>query len=53
MLSKVLLINLTKKENLTGVTLLIDTGFARFLYVLQFCVKEFNEFKLKSLVLDV
>ena len=30
-LSKVLLMNLTEKENLTGVRLLIDTGFARFL----------------------
>ena len=53
MFSKVLLMNLTKEENLTGVTLLIDTGFARFLYVLQFCVKKFNGFKLKSPVLDV
>ena len=53
MFSKVLLMNLTKKENLTGVTLLIDTGFARFLYVLQFSVKNFNGFKLKSPILDV
>ena len=53
MFSKVLLMNLAKEENLTGVTLLIDTGFARFLYVLQFCVKKFNGFKLKSPVLDV
>ena len=45
--------NLTKKDNLTGVTLLIDTGFARFLCVLQFSVKTFNRFKLKSPILDV
>ena len=30
-LSKMLLMNLTEEENLTGVSLLIDTGFARFL----------------------
>ena len=30
-LPKVLLMNLTGKENLTGLTLLIDTGFGRFL----------------------
>ena len=53
MFSKVLLTNLTNKENLTGVTLLIDTGFARFLYVLQFSVKNFNGFMLKSPILDV
>ena len=53
MLSKVLLMNLTKKENLSGVTLLIDTGFVRFLYVLQFSVKRFNGYKLKSPILDV
>ena len=53
MLSKVLLMNLTKKGDLTGVNLLIDTGFARFLYVLQFSVKNFNGFKLKSPILDV
>ena len=47
-LSKVLLTNLTEKENLTGVT-----GFARFLQVLQFSVKNFNGFQLKSLILDV
>ena len=45
-LSKVLLMNLTEKENLTGVT-----GFARFL--LQFSVKTFNGFKLKPPILDV
>ena len=47
-LSKVLLTNLTEKENLTGVTV-----FARFLQVLQFSVKNFNGFQLKSLILDV
>ena len=52
-LSKVLLINLTENENLIGVTLLTDTGFARFLYVLLFSVKNFNGFKLKSPILDV
>ena len=52
-LSKVLLMNLTENENLAGVTLLIDTDFARFLYVLQFSVKKFNGFKLKSPILDV
>ena len=30
-LSKMLLMNLAEEENLTGVSLLIDTGFARFL----------------------
>ena len=45
--------NLTEKENLAGVTLLIDTGFARIPYVLQFSVKNFNGFKLKSPTLDV
>ena len=53
MFSKVLLMNLTKEENLTRVTLLIDTGFARFLYVLQFSVNNFIGFKLKSPILDV
>ena len=48
-----LLINLTENENLIGVTLLTDTGFARFLYVLLFSVKNFNGFKLKSPILDV
>ena len=52
-LSKVLLMNLTEKENLAGVTLLIDTGFARIPYVLQFSVKNFNGFKLKTPTLDV
>ena len=52
-LSKVLLMNLTEKENLAGVTLLIDTGFARIPYVLQFSVKNFNGFKLKAPTLDV
>ena len=52
-LSKVLLMNLTENENLAVVTLLIDTDFARFLYVLQFSVKKFNGFKLKSPILDV
>ena len=52
-LSKVLLINLTENENLIGVILLTDTGFARFLYVLLFSVKTFNGFKLKSPILDV
>ena len=47
-LSKVLLMNLTEKENLTGVT-----GFDRFLQVLQFYVKKINGFKLKSPILDV
>ena len=41
--------NLTEKENLTGVSLLIDSGFARFLYVLQFSVKNFNGFKLLNI----
>ena len=41
--------NLTEKENLTGVT-----GFVRFLPILQFSVKKkFNGFKLKSPILDV
>ena len=52
-LSKVLLMNLTEKENLAGVTLLINTGFARIPYVLQFSVKNFNGFKLKAPTLDV
>ena len=52
-LLKVLLMNLTEKENLAGVTLLIDTGFARIPYVLQFSVKNFNGFKLKAPTLDV
>ena len=30
-LSKVLLMNLTEKESLTGISLQIDAGFARFL----------------------
>ena len=30
-LSKMLLMNLTEEESLTGVSLLIDTGFVRFL----------------------
>ena len=47
-LSKVLLMNLTEKENLTGIT-----GFVRFLQVLQFSVKKFNGFKMKSPILDV
>ena len=42
-----------KKGDLTGVNLLIDTGFSRFLYILQFSVKNFNGFKLKSPILDV
>ena len=53
-----LLMNLTAEENLTGVSLLIDIGFARFLSVLQFSLKDFNGFKLlniftKSLIFDV
>ena len=57
-LSKMLLMNLTEEENLTGVSLLMDTGFARFLKVLQFSVKYFNEIKLlnifvKSPIFDV
>ena len=49
--------NLTQEENLIGVSLLIDTGFARFLYVLQFSVKKINEVKLldaftKSAIID-
>ena len=48
-LSKVLLMNLTEKENLTGVS-----GFVRSLQVLQFSVKKkYNRFKLKSPILDV
>ena len=43
--------NLMVKENVTGVTGF--TGFARFLLVLQFSVKNFNGFKLKSPILDV
>ena len=35
-------VNLTVEKNLTGVCLLMDTGFARFLYVLHFSVKQFN-----------
>ena len=38
--------NLTEEENLTGVSLLIDTGFVKFQLVLQFYVQRFNEFKL-------
>ena len=58
MLALMLLRNLTEKENLTGVSLRIYTGFARFLKVLQFSVKSFNGFKLlnmftKSSILDV
>ena len=45
-LLKTLLMNLTEEENLTGVSLLIDTGFAKFQLVLQFYVQRFNEFKL-------
>ena len=45
-LLKMLLMNLTEEENLTGVSLLIDTGFAKFQLVLQFYVQRFNEFKL-------
>ena len=57
-LSKMLLMNLTEDENLTGVSLLIYTSFARFLYVLQFSVKNFNGFELlniftKSPIFDV
>ena len=47
-LSKMLLINLTEKENLTGVT-----GFGGYLYVLQFSAKNLYVFKLKSPILDV
>ena len=43
-----LLINLTEKENLTGVT-----GFGGYLYVLQFSAKNLYVFKLKSPILDV
>ena len=57
-LSKMLLMNLAEEENLTEVSLLIDTGFARLQQVLQFSVKNFNEFKLlnfftKSPIFDV
>ena len=57
-LSKMLLMNLAEKENLTGVSLVIDTGFARFLQVLHFSVKTVNGFKLLNIftkypVLDV
>ena len=50
--------NLTEEENLTGISLLIDTGFAKFLKVLQFSVKKFNGFELlniftKSPIFDV
>ena len=45
-LLKTLLMNLTEEENLTGVSLLIGTGFAKFQLVLQFYVQRFNEFKL-------
>ena len=44
-----LLMNLTEKENLTGNSLLIDAGFARFRLVLQFSVKTFNGFKLLNI----
>ena len=47
-LSKVLLMNLTERENVTGLT-----GFVRFLQVLRFSVKNFNGFNLKSPILDV
>ena len=46
-LSKMLLINLTEKENLTGVT-----GFGGYLYVLL-SAKNLYVFKLKSPILDV
>ena len=39
---KMLLMNLTEKENLARVSLLTDTGFARFLQVLQISGKTFN-----------
>ena len=48
-LSKILLMNLTEEENLTGVSLIIDTGFARFMQVLQFSGKNFNGFKLLNI----
>ena len=41
--------NLTEKENLAGVNLLTDTGFARFLQVLQFSGKTFSRFKLLNI----
>ena len=31
-----LLMNLTEEKNLNGVSLLIDTGFVRFLYIAMF-----------------
>ena len=32
-----LLMNLTVTENLTGITLLIDIGFGRYLFVTTYC----------------
>ena len=40
---------LTEEVNLTGVSLLIDTGFARFLQVLWFSMKNFNGFKVLNI----
>ena len=34
---KMLLMNLTVTANLTGITLLIDTGFGRYLFVATYC----------------
>ena len=50
--------NLKEKGNLTRVSLLIDTGFLRFLQVLQFSVENFNGFMMlyiftKFFILDV
>ena len=50
--------NLKEKGNLTRVSLLIDTGFLRFLQVLQFSVENVNGFMMlyiftKFFILDV
>ena len=57
-LSKMLLMNFKENENLTGVSLPIDTGFVIFLQILQFFIKNFNGFKLLNIftnppILDV
>ena len=55
--SKIFLLNSTEEGNLTEVSLLIFTDFARFLQIIQFSVKKIvlkslNIFT-KSLILDV
>ena len=56
--SKIFLLNSTEEGNLTEVSLLVFTDFARFLQIIQFSVKKIIVLKslnffTKSLILDV